>query len=394
MKPYPPHIQTWLEHIRQLAYEIGPRGSTTEGERSGALYCQDVLTRLGYPPSREGFSSARSIFFPHLLASILLLAAFAVYPLGGWVSALLAALLSAVALGSDLMELGFQDNLLRRLAPKGKSQNVVALAPPAAEHRQDLVLIGHIDSQRTPLIFKSKQWVDAYKLFTTIAFVAFAVQTVLYTLGALTQWGWVWWASFPCALCAVLLAALCLQADSTPFTAGANDNASAVGLVLTLGERFLKEPLQHTRVWLVCTGCEEVQHYGAIDFFKRHLAGLKNPRAIAFEMLGCAGPAWLEQEGIIVPFRASPVMLKLAQETAAARPELGAYPVRISGGNTEMADALRNGVPAITLMGLLPNGDGPYWHMVEDTYDKMDPAILAKAYDFALEMIHRMDAAA
>lgn len=54
--------------------------------------------------------------------------------------------------------------------------------------------------------------------------------------------------------------ALCIEADRTPFTAGANDNASAVGLVLTLAEALVKQPLQHTRVWLACTGCEEVQH--------------------------------------------------------------------------------------------------------------------------------------
>ena len=73
-------------------------------------------------------------------------------------------------------------------------------------------------------------------------------------------------------LFAVILAAICIEADSTPFTAGANDNATAAGMVLTLAEQFRKKPLEHTRVWAVCTGCEEVQHYGMIDFYRRHLA--------------------------------------------------------------------------------------------------------------------------
>ena len=71
--------------------------------------------------------------------------------------------------------------------------------------------------------------------------------------------------------------AMCIQADRTPFTAGANDNASAVGLVLTLAETLRTAPLQHTRVWLACTGCEEAQHYGAIDFFRRHRSESNNP---------------------------------------------------------------------------------------------------------------------
>ncbi len=145
--------------------------------------------------------------------------------------------------------------------------------------------------------------------------------------------------------------AMCIQADRTPFTAGANDNASAVGLVLTLAETLRSAPLQHTRVWLVCTGCEEVQHYGAIDFFRRHRDALQRPTAIAFEMLGCDGPSWLTREGIVVPFHADPGLVRLAEEIAAQRPELGAYPAQINGGNTEMADALRLGIPAITISG-------------------------------------------
>jgi len=70
---------------------------------------------------------------------------------------------------------------------RGPSQNVVATIPPAGEHRQDLVLIGHLDTQRTPLAFSSQRWVDTYKAFTAVAFVLFAAQVALYLLGAITQ---------------------------------------------------------------------------------------------------------------------------------------------------------------------------------------------------------------
>ncbi len=244
------YVQRWLAHIRALAVDIGPRGPTTEGERRGAAYCAETFRRLGLAPQVEGFTSARSIFQPHLLAASGMLLAFALYPLAGPASAAVAAVISFAALASDLLELSFIDNPLRRIVAKGPSQNVVAVVPPAAEHRQDLVLIGHIDTQRTPLVFSTPRWVGAYKAFTTVAFVVFAAQVLLYVLGAFTGWRWIWPATVPCALCAVLLMALCIQAERTPFTAGANDNASAVGLVLTLAEALISRPLQHTRVWL------------------------------------------------------------------------------------------------------------------------------------------------
>ena len=385
-------VQRWLEHIRALAVDIGPRGPTTEGERLGAEYCAGILRQLGLAPEVEGFISARSIFQPHLLTAGAMLLAFVIYPVAGRAGAPLAALISLVALGSDLLELSFIDNPLRRIVTKGPSQNVVATVAPAAEHRQDLVLIGHIDTQRTPIVFSTLRWVTAYKTFTTVAFVLFAAQTVLYLVGTVTGWPWIWPLTALSAMGAVLLMAMCIQADRTPFTAGANDNASAVGLVLTLAEALRNEPLKHTRVWLACTGCEEVQHYGAIDFFRRHRDALKRPATIAFEMLGCDGPSWLTKEGIVVPFHADPGLVRLAEEIAAQHPDLAAYPAQINGGNTEMADALRLGIPAITIGGLTRAGDLPYWHQVGDTYDKMNPEVLERAYTFTWAFISALDA--
>jgi Zn-dependent M28 family amino/carboxypeptidase len=225
-----------------------------------------------------------------------------------------------------------------------------------------------------------------------VAFVLFLGQVALYALGTATQWAWVWPVSAVSAVGAVLLAAMCLQADRTPFNAGANDNATGAGLVLALAEHLQAQPLRHTRVWLACTGCEEVQHYGAIDFFRRHRAELHRPVALVFEMLGCAGPAWLTQEGIVVPFRAAPGLVRLAEELAAENPAWGAHPARIKGGNTEMADALRAGVPALTLMGMGPQGETPYWHQAGDTFDKIDPGVLGRAYAFAWTLVQRLDA--
>lgn len=389
-----PAVESILAHIRALAVEIGPRGSTTPQERLGAEYCRSVFQQLGLQPALETFQSARSIFHPHLIGALLMLVAFAIYPLGGRATALIAALLSLLVLVSELQELGFQDNLFRRLVSKGESQNVHAVIPPAGQHRQDLVLVGHIDTQRTPLVFRSPGWVEVYKAFTTVAFVLFAVQIVLFGLGAAFQWPWVWPAAVPSAVCALLLAALCIQADRTPFTAGANDNASAVAMLLALAADYSAAPLEHTRVWAVCTGCEEVQHYGMIDFYRRHRSALHNPRAIVFELVGCAGPGWLTQEGIIVPFRSDPALQTLAEAIAAEQPELDAYPVQISGGNSELADCVRFGVPAITLFGLTKTGQAPYWHQAGDTFDKIDPAVVDRTYRFTHEMIARLDRSA
>ena len=386
-----PHVNAWINHIRRLAVDIGPRGPTRPGERQGALYAQGQLEKMGFQPVFETYSSARSIFHPHLLASALMLLAFLLFPLGGRITAIVAALLSIFAVTCELLELSFVNNPFRMIVPKGESQNVFAVIPPASEHLRDLVLVGHLDSQRTPIIFSTQRWVTIYNYFVMVTFLSFIVQIVMYGLAIFLPISWAWYAGIPSALCAILLAAMCLHAEATPFTAGANDNATGVGMVLTLAEQFSTQPLQHTRVFAVCTGCEEVQHYGMIDFYKRHRADMKNPAALVFEMLGCSSPAWVTKEGIIVPFFADKRLVQMAESLAGEHPEWEAHPCVINGGNTEMADALRAKVPALTLTGMTKDGTSPYWHQLADTFDKMDPVVMERAWDMTQAMIRRLD---
>lgn len=386
-----PYVQTWLSHVRVLAEEIGPRGSTTEAERRASAYCEGVLDRLGLAPRVEPFTSPRSIYLPHLVAQLAMLLAFALYPLGGRITASVSFVLSVVTLASITLELSLRDNPLRWVVPKGSSQNVVATVLPAGEHRQDLVLLGHVDTHRTPIIFSSRRWMAAYSVFVAVLFALAMAQIVLYLVGAITQWPWIWPASIPYAIGSLLLIALSLHADRTPFSPGANDNATGAGLVLTLGERLRAEPLRHTRVWLVNTGCEEVQHYGAADFFRRHRGALHRPVAVAFEMLGYLFPAWLTREGIVVPFHADAGLVALAEEVAGAHPAWDARAVQAKGGNTEMADALLAGVPAITLGGAPGDREAVPYHQPEDTVDKLDPEVMSRAYQFVWAFLQAVD---
>lgn len=395
-----PYVTLWNKHIHVLAGDIGPRGSTTAQEHRAAEYARQVMAGLGLTAHVETFTSARSIFMPHLMLALGMLTAFIIYPIAGRASAVVAAAIGLALIGSETLELLFKDNLLRRLIAKGTSQNVFATVASRDEHRQDLVLIGHLDSNHSPLIFKSMPWFDFWRIIAPIMFCTFWAQTVLYILGAVTLLPWIWVASIPGAVCAVLLAVLMIEAQLSPYSPGANDNATGAGLVLALGEHLKSQPLAHTRVWLVNTGCEEVKHYGAIDFFARHKQEMVNPKSLVFEMLGRDGPAWLEREVIIPPFeyRADPAMVALVRQLAAEHPEWRAHPTTVAGGHTEMADPLRIGIPAITFIGIGANGTpigykGPplYWHHIEDTPAKLVPEVMERAYALTWSFMTALD---
>lgn len=399
-KAHEGQIARWQQHIEALAGGIGPRGSTTPNERRAADYCARIYAGLGLTPSIETFRSATSGYLPHLYIAIGVLLAFVVYPLAGQASADAAAIISVLSVLSEVLEMLFKPNPARWLLPKSDSQNVVVSLPPAGDHRQDLILIGHLDTNRTPLIFSSTFWVDFWRITVPIMFASFCLQAALYITGAVTGWHWVWSVSIFSAASAVLLLLMTAQAGFTPYSAGANDNASGASMVLTLASYLTQNPLEHTRVWFVNTGCEEVKHYGAIDFFERHMSEFVNPHALVFEMLGRDGPAWLEHEYILPGFgyRPDPSMVELVQQLLEADSSLTCHPTRVTGGHTEMADALRMGIPALTFIGIGPAGtplgySGPplYWHQRDDTPDKMDPVVMTRAFALADAFIRALD---
>ena len=396
-------VARWLEHIKALAGDIPDRLPTSAGEARASEYCRRSFAKAGLAPRTDAFGSSGSVFLPHQVVAVLMLAGFALYRIGFGFPALkwLALLVSVFAVTCEIMEITLRPHLIQALLPKRPSQNVYAVVEPhavggATAPIRDLVLIGHVDSQRTPIIFSTPSWMLAYRLFSTVAFVSFIGQVALYAGGLLLGWPWAWTVSIFTAVMAGLLLSLCLQAHRTRSTAGANDNATGAGLVLTLAEDLAAAPLTRTRVWLLASGCEEALHEGAKTFFARHKGEMTEPRAVALEMLGCAGPAWLESEGFVLPLRPAPELLRLAQRLAAENPSLEAYPSKVMGGVTEMSDALLAGVPAITLMGITRQGLAPYWHKPSDTVENMDAAsggALERNYRFVRAFIEALDKA-
>jgi hypothetical protein len=56
-----------------------------------------------------------------------------------------------------------------------------------------------------------------------------------------------------------------------------------------------------------------------------------------------------------------------------------------------MADAVRVKVPAITLFGMSREGIAPFWHQVEDTFDKMDPEVMERTWALTWALVSEID---
>jgi aminopeptidase YwaD len=382
-----------IEHIRYLAETIGPRGSTRPPEKRAAEYAEKALREAGLEPVTEGFQSGRSTYYPFALFAALVLVSVAVFWWGGRWGAAAAALLTAASLVSVLLELAFRPNPFRWILPKGQSQNVYARIEPKGEARDNVVLIGHLDTHRTPLLF-AKRWVRLLGNLVPLAMGACLLLMAAFVARIFLASPILSYAALPLAAVIFALFLLMMQADFTPFAAGANDNATGVGVVLETARNLRSQQLEHTRVWILASGCEEVGCYGADAFAVRHKAELNRPVWVSIDSVGGvgAGVTYLSDETFLLTIRSDPRLLEFAAEIARGNPRYNAYSHPYKGAYTEGAIGGKHGFRVLSFVNCRRDGVLPEWHRPTDTLANIDLSVVENTRLFVDELLRRIDA--
>lgn len=382
-----------LNHIRYLTQAVGPRGTMTEGERRAADYVQQVMRSLGLREVRaEPFTGPRSIWLPYAVSYGMALVGGLVGLMGGRIGAGVGGPLSLLAACWFFAELSFRDTLLHHVLPQGHSQNVVGVIPARRRAHRRVVLVGHLDTQRTPWLFASLPGLLLFTASVYISFGGMVLKGMLLVAQALTGASPLPALSWALTLWFGIGAVACLQAERTPFTVGANDNASAVGVVLWLAERLMAHPLEHTEVWALCTGSEEVGCHGMVEFLRRHGEELREALFLDLEGVGIGQVHYSVREGMLCPYWTPRELIQLAGRVAVRRPDLGPRPTSLRGGYTETGAVIAAGLRGMTILCMTPEGMVPYWHQRKDTCDKLDPAALERAGEFAWELLREIEA--
>jgi hypothetical protein len=380
-----------MNHVTHFAKTIGPRGSTTQKEAEAAQYSAQVLSGAGLEAIVEPYTGARSAYYPYMLFAGLFLLAEALFIFLGRAGAIAGAVLGLFALASVVLELLFRPNPFRWLLPKGISHNAWARVPPAESVKRKVVLVGHIDSHRTPLLFSTPGWTRFFKTLVPLGLGSAVVLTALYITAAANPAAPLVWISLPFSMVLLCVFLMTLQADFTPYTEGANDNATGVALTLSIAESLAKQPLKNTEVWAVLSGCEEVGCYGAEAFASSHKDDLEGAYWIVLESLGSGQVSYLTHETFLLPARSDPELLEIARRVTARCPELEAVPHAFHGAYTDGFIGIKHGFKTLTLMGKNLAGELPEWHRVTDNVDHLDPKVIERGEKFLVEILREID---
>ncbi len=393
--------ETTLRHIEHFTNTIGPRGSATPKEGEAHDYCQSTLEGLGYEVHRETFLSPLSGWHPYALAEGAMLLAVALFVLLGQgpdagTGALAAAALSLIVLISFYLHITHRSGPLQWFLPVDRSQNVWAVARPSGEERQRVVLTGHVDTHRTALAMQSPAMWQVFRVLTLVLTLANLALAAVFIWGIASADALPRTVALVLALLPAISLVFTLQPDFTPYVKGANDNASGAAAVLAFAERLKAEPLEHTTVFLVNTGCEEVGCFGLMDWIERHAADdAEDADYLVLDNIAGRGSDvnYVLDETLLMPVAADPDLVALAEEVAGENPALGAKPFHFRGLYSELSIASVYGQRALGLQNFDPRTKmPPNFHTAHDDMSNIDSAVLERSEQFAWAILKKMDA--
>ncbi len=160
----------------------------------------------------------------------------------------------------------------------------------------------------------------------------------------------------------------------SPIVPGANDNLTAVAVLVALAERLREEPVEGLRVVLASCGAEEVIQGGIYGFARRHFPALDRERTwfINLETVGSPRLIMLEGEGPVVMedyhHRAFRDLIARVADQAGAHLRRGMR----SRNSTDAVLPSRAGYPTATLASMNRYKQLSNYHLMTDTPENVD----------------------
>ncbi|HMB21314.1 MAG TPA: M28 family peptidase [Anaerolineales bacterium] len=381
-----------MSHMKVLCKNIGPRPPTSEQERQGAEYVRETLGELGYQDIDEQKFHSQSSFgwatIPVLLLSTLAM------PLG-WLGGQWGKFIGGlILLGSAYI---LREFLLGKwpffqwLIARGTSQNIITKIAPVEAAKRKVYLIGHLDSQKQRFL-SPPPITGLFPILVTSLILSMALGGVfLFSDILFNRQGIPWWEWTICGLIAISLVSF-LTDELQPHVEGANDNATAVSVLLTLAEILKKQPLRSAEVTFLFTGCEETICVGIESYLQQYKPPKDNTYWIDLEMVGTDNLCYITKHGVshLTQYKPSPEMVQVAAQTAQKHPDLA-----VIGKDMiiveEVANLRNRDYKAICIAGYNAKGYLPNWHRLSDNLENIDPRALSRANDFTLALLREID---
>ena len=384
--------------LRQVIETLAPieRAAGSEGERQAAFWIADRLTAAGAPARVEEAKFRGD--FPGVVGALAAAGAAAGVAATTRRGRRLGAIAGAAAAGLIADDISNGARPFRKLVrPERTTWNVIAEAGDEEADRT-IVVLAHHDAAQTGFIFDPRfqeRLIDHFpgvveRMDTSLPlWWPVLAGPLLATAGAISGRKGLARAG---AVISAGAAATMADIQRGPTVPGANDNLTAVAVIVALAEALTAEPVRGLRVELVSVGAEEVLQGGIYGYCERHLAGRDREKTFFLNVETVGGPslALLEGEGCVVmedyfdrPFR----------ELIGRVAERSGIPLRRGMRSRTSTDSVvpsRMGVPTATLVAIDRYKALSNYHRMTDTPENICWPTVACAADLAEGVVREL----
>lgn len=250
--------------------------------------------------------------------------------------------------------------------------------------------MAHHDSPKTGLLYHIADWLAPRQarlpgpfnrmFFLPFLAVIFLGLIILVRPLAIPDWITISITVFSIFVLSVILLIL-LNMLFSKKSQGANDNGSGLLVLMELARRFSKNNPNNIPITLLSTGAEEVGLTGIKNYIKNHPElDKENTLFINLECLGGGVLYWATGEHYFRKVDYPKKSLEIIQEMENNNiiPELPKIPL-ISP--TDASPLANKGFTVVTLIGLIQGVVPSNYHKIDDTFDRLDIALLQKSAD-------------
>ncbi len=381
----------WLAaELRAVVEELAgfERPSASEGERRAAEWIAERIRRHGLPARVEVERAHGGYWWPlGLLNAGAALAGRHARRSGARWSRLAAGAVGTVAAAAIWDDVSGGRLWFRRAAlPHRETFNVLAQAGDA-NAAETVVVVAHHDAAHSGLVFHpalprlfAERFPERHARARQTLPIMYAtwLGPVMVALGSLLGRAGLLRAGSLLAGCTT---GAMLDIGRSEVVPGANDNLSAVAVLLALARALAERPAPGVRVLLLSTGSEESFMEGMHGFVRRHRASLDPARTtvLCLECVGSPTLTLVEAEGML---RMRPYSEAARERLAQAAAAVGVELVRglRTVAATDALVALRRGYATATLASIDATKFPANYHWPSDTPENLDWDTMQRAF--------------
>ncbi len=388
--------------IQDICEKIGPRPPCSAQETLCASYIKKELEKYLSTAKIEEFSCHPGSYkaqFQVPIASLLI--ATVCYWIYIFFQKLLFLLIPIVSFIISLCVI--QTNIMRNielidpLFELKKSTNVYGIFKPQNTVQKRIVVGGHHDSNwEFPLLRKS------WKLFglmmslsiilNYLIFAIFLIKIVLYYFANpflfIIEVDLIILVFLTCLAPALIYFSFNIISNRPVM--GANDNLTSIAVILAIARTLNALNLNHTEVWLVSHGCEEIGVRGSKRFSQVHYNELKDAIVINIDMIGGQNTQlrFVTAEVVFLVQLSKELAYKLAR--IASELDIPHHTGRIEAFTDSFAYA-RKKIKTCSIIGFPEKGVPPHYHTREDILENLQLENLWDCYRLLIEFIKKFD---